>query len=123
MFESLVEAAYRKLKETYDQAQQAGNYLANFDGSLGGSVGIGGLNAQARAVRSWLNLPEWAKREHGVGEVSRHSAQLVAHSTGEILESPWAVKVIRTGLQLTLKRDLPPRFHDGAYSSWPRVST
>ena len=84
--------------------------------------GIGGLNAQARAVRGWFNLPEWAKREHGVGEVSRHSARLVAHDTGEILESPWAVKVIRTGLQLTLKRDMPPRFHDGAYSSWPRVS-
>jgi hypothetical protein len=39
--------------------------------------GIGGLNAAARAIRTWLNLPEWAKRAHGVGDLARKPGGLV----------------------------------------------
>ena len=33
--------------------------------------GVGGLTPQARMVRGWYNLPEWAKREYGVGDLKR----------------------------------------------------
>ena len=57
MFEALVEAAYNKLKETYDQAKEVVNYAANFDGSLSSSVGFGGMNAKPDllSVRLLLN--------------------------------------------------------------------
>ena len=29
--------------------------------------GVGGLDHSQRAIRSWSNLPEWAKCEYGVG--------------------------------------------------------
>ena len=46
--------------------------------------GVGGLTPQARAVRAWYNLPEWAKREHGVGELRRIGSRLVVADTGEL---------------------------------------
>lgn len=84
--------------------------------------GMGGLDATGRTVRSWFNLPEWAKQEHGVGEVARHSGRLVVKETGELLASPWRVTHVPGGMKLTLTRELPPRFHDGAYSTWPAAS-
>lgn len=79
--------------------------------------GIGGLTAQARSVRSWFNLPEWVKREYGVGEVVRKAAGLLVHETGEILQPMYAVIRGVSELRLKLLRDLAPRFHDGVYSS------
>ena len=78
--------------------------------------GIGGLNEQARAIRSWHNLPQWVKQEHGVGDVTRRACGVVVRATGEILESPWVV--LRGGgrLLLQLVGELPPRFADGPYS-------
>lgn len=81
--------------------------------------GIGGLEHQAKAVRRWFNLPEWAKRLHGVGELVRHKAGLVIPSTGEVLRSPWVRRMVPEGIELTLSRPLPPKWHDGA---WSRVS-
>lgn len=80
--------------------------------------GIGGLTEQGRKVRSWFNLPEWAKRSYGVGELARRTGRLIVQATGEILESPYLVRLVPSGLSLTLTRELPERFHSGAYSSW-----
>jgi hypothetical protein len=83
--------------------------------------GMGGLTEDGRSIRSWLNLPEWAKLDHGVGEARRCRRGIANAATGEVLESPWSVQRVPIGLRLTLRRDLPPRFHDGAYSTWPRA--
>jgi hypothetical protein len=85
--------------------------------------GMGGLTADGRQVRVWLNLPEWAKRDHGVGELARKRGRLTDLSSGEILKSPYNVRLIPHGLQVTLTRDLPERFHDGAYCTWPRIDS
>jgi len=79
--------------------------------------GIGGLNAQGRAVRSWYNLPEWVKLSHGVGEVTRAACGFVVRVTGEILEPAFRLLRVPSGAILQPLRELPARFHDGAYSS------
>lgn len=81
--------------------------------------GIGGLDATGKSVRQWFNLPAWAKCAHGVGEIVRRAGRLVVSATGEVLASPWAVRLVPGGLQLSLVGELSERFHDGAYSSWP----
>jgi hypothetical protein len=83
--------------------------------------GVGGLDKQARAVRSWLNLPEWVKLSHGVGEVVRKKFGLLVRATGEVLDPAYSCRVVSGGLLITPLRELPARFHDGAYSSFPRV--
>lgn len=79
--------------------------------------GIGGLIEAGRAVRSWLNLPEWVKAEHGVGQVKRQGGRLVVRSTGEILEPAYKVHRVPSGLVLCALREVLPRFHSGPYSS------
>jgi len=79
--------------------------------------GIGGLNEQARGVRSWFNLPEWVKRSHGVGEITRSALGFVVRVSGEILEPAFKVLRVPGGILLQPLRELPARFHDGAYSS------
>lgn len=81
--------------------------------------GIGGLLPMGRAVRSWFNLPEWAKRLHGVGELCRAGSRLVVAATGELLSSPWSVRLCGGGIEFTLVGVMPDKWHDGAYSSWP----
>ena len=85
--------------------------------------GCGGLNDQARQVRSWYNLPEWAKREHGVGDLRRQGSMLIVMETGEILEAMYARSFTPGGIILTPLRELPPRWHDGAYSTWPKPAS
>jgi len=80
--------------------------------------GIGGLNAEGRSVRSWYNLPEWVKSSYGVGDVTRKRCGFVVRSTGELLPPAFAVSFMHGGLSLSPLRELPPRFHDGAYSTW-----
>lgn len=84
--------------------------------------GIGGLDASARAVRTWFNLPEWAKREYGVGDLIRKKAGLVVRMTGEILEPAYRCSLAGGVLVITQLREIAARFHDGAYSAFPRVS-
>ena len=79
--------------------------------------GIGGLNATARTVRSWLNLPEWAKRSYGVGDLVRKSNQLVVRTTGEILSSPYLVSLVPGGLIVRTIATIPDKFHSGPYST------
>lgn len=79
--------------------------------------GIGGLCEKGRAVRSWLNLPEWVKVSHGVGEVCRSGAALVVRATGEILPPAYSVQLVPGGLILKKLREIPSRWFDGAYSS------
>ena len=82
--------------------------------------GIGGLNATGRSVRAWYNLPEWVKRSYGVGEVTRSAGRLVVRVTGELLEPAFSVLKVPGALVLRALRELPKKFHDGAYSSYPR---
>lgn len=78
--------------------------------------GIGGLNDQARSIRSWRNLPQWARDMFGVGELVRRSCGLVVRQTGEVLASPWIVMRGGGRLFLQLVGELPPRCADGPYS-------
>ena len=79
--------------------------------------GIGGLDADGKAVRSWLNLPEWAKCLGGVGDFVRKSGRLVVQETGEIIQPLYAVRVLRGMLELLPLRESPERFHCGPYST------
>lgn len=79
--------------------------------------GIGGLNAQGRSVRAWFNLPQWVKNSYGVGDVCRMASGFVVRSTGEILEAAYSVRLVPGALLLRALRQLPERWHDGAYSS------
>jgi hypothetical protein len=80
--------------------------------------GIGGLNVEARAIRTWHNLPRWAKDTSGVGAVTRRACGLVVRTTGEILESPWVLFKGGGRLLLRAVAPLPERFADGPYSTW-----
>lgn len=80
--------------------------------------GVGGLTEQGRRIRSWFNLPEWAKCSYGVGDLVRRSGQLIVKASGEILQSPYLVKLVPFGLSVSLTREIPDRFHSGAYSTW-----
>lgn len=82
--------------------------------------GIGGLSHVARSVRQWFNLPEWVKRSHGVGEIARRRNSFVVQATGEILDPAYQVFRVPFGIVLRALRELPARFHDGAYSTFPR---
>ena len=84
--------------------------------------GIGGLDNAARAVRGWFNLPEWAKLDHGVGDLVRKKVGLVVRASGEILAPAYSCKLAMGCLVIKQLRDLPARFHDGAYSTFPRVA-
>lgn len=82
--------------------------------------GNGGLDAQARTIRAWHNLPEWTKRTYGVGEAKRAKRGIVDQSTGEILPPAYQVSFSKEMMRITQLRDIPERFHDGAYSTFPR---
>jgi hypothetical protein len=82
--------------------------------------GMGGMSPTGRQVVGWVNLPEWVKRQHGVGEVRRVRQRLTCTNTGELLESPWQVQRVPGGLRLHQVRDIPERFFGGPYSTWPR---
>ena len=81
--------------------------------------GIGGLNAAARGIRTWLNLPEWAKRSFGVGDLIRKSGRLVVQATGEILSSPYLVFLLPGALIVRTIAFIPESFHSGPYSTYP----
>lgn len=83
--------------------------------------GIGGLTETGKQVRRWYNLPEWVKRTAGVGDVGKKGNSFVVRATGEILQPAFAVLRVPSGLVLRALRELPARFHDGAYSTWPRA--
>lgn len=112
-----------------DKARSGVGYLMKYLSKLGElSVfpkglrlyGIGGLDETGKHVRSWLNLPEWAKCEFGVGDLKRVSGQLVVQGTGEVLESLYTVHRVPGGIELRTTRQPSERFHAGAYSTWPR---
>ena len=80
--------------------------------------GIGGLDATARSVRSWLNFPQWAKCSYGVGDIVRKSFGLMVRRTGEILQSPYVVQLVPGGLIVRAIAAIPEPFHSGPYSSY-----
>lgn len=80
--------------------------------------GIGGLTDQGKAVRSWLNLPQWVKNEYGVGDVKRLPRGFVVLATGEMLSPAYSVRHVPHGIEVRALRELPPRFHAGAYSTF-----
>lgn len=83
--------------------------------------GMGGLSPAARSVVAWVNLPEWVKREHGVGEVRRIKERLTQLRSGEVLASPWRVRSIPGGLLIQQTREIPERFFGGPYCGLPRA--
>jgi len=94
--------------------------------------GIGGLDTDGRAVRSWFNLPQWAKAAYGVGDLARASGGLVVRATSEVLAPVWKVLRVPGGLALQKLRDVAPRFgvdqvglngYPGAFSAWPRAAS
>jgi hypothetical protein len=85
--------------------------------------GIGGLDKVASAVRGWFNLPEWAKVSYGVGELMRSKLGLVVRATGEILAPAYSCKLVGGCLEIRQLRPIPEKFHDGAYSSFPRLAS
>lgn len=102
-----------------ERARSGVGYLMKYLSKLGGFhrfhkgarlYGIGGLDSAARAVRSWYNLPQWAKASHGVGEVVRAGSRLVLRC-GEILSSPYRAAWVHGGLQLQLIGELPRSVH------------
>lgn len=108
-----------------ERAKTGVGYLMKYLSKVGENVafpphlrlyGVGGLNTQARTVRGWYNLPEWAKAEYGVGELRRYGSALVVVETGEIVPPLYRKFTIRGGIRLELLRPRPERFHDGAYS-------
>lgn len=89
--------------------------------------GIGGLDERARQIRSWINLPQWAKPAFGVGELCRRACGFVVRSTGEVLAPVWKVSRVPGGLELRKLREVESRFsslgaslvgHVGAFSAW-----
>ena len=84
--------------------------------------GIGGLDAQARAVRAWYGLPGWVRCTYGVGDVRRVGGALVDLATGEVLPPMFARKFVPGGMLLTCLREYPDRISDGAFSTFPRAT-
>ena len=83
--------------------------------------GMGGLTPEGKAIRTWQNLPQWVKNDHGVGEVTRMGRMLVDTATGEVLPPMWRRKFVPGGLELHRLRDMTPKLYDhGAYCTWPR---
>jgi hypothetical protein len=115
---------------TNTQKAKAGvGYLMKYLSKLGETTtfppgirlnGAGGLTPQARQIRGWYNLPEWVKREFGVGAAKRLAIGIVDTSTGELLPAMYHKKIFPGGMTLTPLRTMPDRFHDGAYSTLPR---
>ena len=95
--------------------------------------GIGGLSSDGRSVRTWFNLPQWAKAAHGVGDLVRQAGRgLVVRATGQVLPPVWRVLRVPSGLTLQKLREVDCRFgtdqvpvgsYPGAYSSWPRIES
>lgn len=83
--------------------------------------GNGGLDLAARAIRGWYNLPEWVKRSYGVGECRRMRGGVVDMSTGEFLPPAFRCQITSGWLKISQLREIPERFHDGPYCSFPRV--
>lgn len=81
--------------------------------------GVGGLDPQAKTVRQWLNLPQWAKNAHGVGDLCRVASKLVVKATGEVLRSPWLAFKGKAQLRLVQIGPIAPRWADGPYSLLP----
>lgn len=80
--------------------------------------GIGGLDSQARKIRTWINYPQWLKQSVGVGEIRRTPSGYLVHATGELLKSPWRVVWTRAGLFLSSIAPVPVTWAHGPYSTW-----
>lgn len=93
--------------------------------------GMGGLCADGRAVRGWLNLPSWARALYGVGDLARRTFGLVLRATGEVLAPVFEVRKHADFLEVRQVREVDRRFDladvplgelPGAFSSYPRAT-
>ena len=91
--------------------------------------GAGGLDEHSRLLRQWYNLPQWVKNQYGVGDVFRMKndlgqSQLVVLATGQCLPPMYRRYLLREpghkahGVLMVPTGPLPPRLHDGPYSTW-----
>lgn len=115
-----------------EQAKSGVGYLMKYLSKLGELTifpdglrlyGMGGLDPLARMVRTWYNLPQWAKNTFGVGDLKRSGSSLIQLDTGEILPPMYSSQIIPGGILLTLLRPYPKQWQDGAYSTYPRTAT
>jgi hypothetical protein len=112
-----------------DEARSGVGYLMKYLSKLGEFhrfpdgmrlYGIGGLDGQARKIRSWLNLAEWQKAGYGVGDLVRVAGRLVVQATGQLLDSIYRVQVVPGGLRVSLVGERPEGDFSGPYSSLNR---
>jgi hypothetical protein len=83
--------------------------------------GMGGLSPEARQIRTWQNLPQWIKNDHGVGEVKRTEYGFLEMDTGEYLPPMYHRHFVPGGIEITRLRELPQKLYDhGAYCTFPR---
>jgi hypothetical protein len=83
--------------------------------------GAGGLTQESRQIRTWQNLPQWVKNDHGVGEIKRTQSGYVDLATGELLPPMWSRRFVPGGVQINQLREMPPKVYDhGAYCTFPR---
>lgn len=79
--------------------------------------GIGGLDDHGKLVREWLNLPEWAKCLHGVGDLVRVAGRLMVRATGQLVASPFRLSRVPGGFLMHAIGPVPARCFDGPYCS------
>lgn len=83
--------------------------------------GTGGLTKEGRAIRTWQNLPQWVKNDHGVGDIKRTQFGYTDMTTGEILPPMWKSRKCPGGVEITRLRDMTEKIYDhGPYSTYPR---
>lgn len=84
--------------------------------------GMGGLTKEARAIRTWQNLPQWVKNDHGVGDVQRLQRGWLDLVTGELLPPMWSRRFVPGGIEISPLREMTPKIYDhGPWSSYPRA--
>ena len=65
-------------------------------------MGCGGLNESSRNERCWWLMPTWVKEIATIDDKPRRAkgGGIVLKSTGEIVPSPWTVKITPMGIYI-----------------------
>jgi hypothetical protein len=87
--------------------------------------GQGGLSVDARAIKAWVNFPQWVKLDHGVGDIKRLCRGFLDLTTGELLAPMYRREFIPGGIVLHQLREMEKRFPDevgyiGPFSAYPK---
>lgn len=65
-------------------------------------MGCGGLNESSRSERTWWLMPTWVKDIATIDDKPRRATGggIVLKSSGEIVPSPWTVKITPMGIYI-----------------------